>query len=170
MESALERGAGIYAEIIGYGTSSDAYHQTRPDSEGEAMAISNALEDAGINKKDIDYINAHATSTPVGDNAEAKAIRSVFGVSANDIRVSSCKSMIGHMLGAAGAVEAAITTLSIYKGMITPTINVYDPDPDCDLNIATQAMKKNINFAISNSFGFGGANAVLVLKKFKRKS
>jgi 3-oxoacyl-[acyl-carrier-protein] synthase II len=133
------------------------------------MAISNALEDAGINKNEVDYINAHATSTPLGDAAEAKAIKKVFGNLTSEIYVSSCKSMLGHMLGAAGAVEAAITALSIHKGTITPTINLDNPDPACDLNIATQPVNQDINTAISNSFGFGGVNAVLVLKKYQNK-
>ena len=167
LESALKRDAKIYAEIIGYGSSSDAFHQTKPDSEGEAMAISYALENAGINKNKVDYINAHATSTPLGDKAESRAIKKVFGKLTSEIYVSSCKSMLGHMLGAAGAVEAAITALSIHKGTITPTINLDNPDPECDLNIATQPVNKDINIAISNSFGFGGVNAVLVLKKYQ---
>ena len=167
LKSALKRDAEIYAEITGYGVSSDAFHQTRPDSEGEAMAISNALIDADISINDIDYINAHATSTPLGDAAESRAIRKVFGDLANEIYVSSCKSMLGHMLGAAGAVEAAITSLSIYKGTITPTINQDTPDPECNLNIASQPVNTDINTAISNSFGFGGVNAVLVLRKYK---
>jgi len=167
LECALKRDAVIYAEITGYGSSSDAFHQTKPDSDGEARAISSALEDAGINKNEVEYINAHATSTPLGDNAESGAIKKVFGDLTNDIYVSSCKSMLGHLLGAAGAVEAAITALSISKGIITPTINLDNPDPECDLNIATQPVKTDINTAISNSFGFGGVNAVLVLKKYQ---
>jgi 3-oxoacyl-[acyl-carrier-protein] synthase II len=164
---ALKRDAVIYAEIIGYGSSSDAFHQTQPDSEGEAMAISNALKDAGIRINEVDYINAHATSTPLGDAAESRAIKKVFGKLTSEIYVSSCKSMLGHMIGAAGAVEAAITALSIYKGTITPTNNLDNLDPECDLNIATQPVNQDINTAISNSFGFGGVNAVLVLMKFK---
>ncbi len=167
LESALKRGASVYAEIIGYGTSSDAFHQTRPHSEGEAIAISNALKDAGIHTNGVDYINAHATSTPLGDAAESRAIKTVFGNLMNEIYVSSCKSMLGHMLGAAGAVEAAITSLSIYKGTVTPTINLDNPGPECDLNIATDPIHQQINIAISNSFGFGGVNAVLVFRKFK---
>jgi 3-oxoacyl-[acyl-carrier-protein] synthase II len=167
LESALKRDAEIYAEIIGYGTSSDAIHQTRPDSEGEAMAIRNAVGNAGIHIHEVDYINAHATSTPLGDKAESKAIRKVFGKLADKILVSSCKSMLGHMLGAAGAVEAAITALTIHKGTLTPTINLDTPDPECDLNIASQPVNTDINMAISNSFGFGGVNAVLVFRKFK---
>ncbi len=166
LSHALSRNAIIYAELAGYGTSSDAFHQTRPDSEGEAIAISKALKDANVSIEEVDYINAHATSTPIGDAAEARAIEQVFGKRTKDIYVSSCKSMLGHMLGAAGALEAAITALSIKRGIITPTINLENPDPDCDLNIAASMIFKDINVAISNSFGFGGVNAVLVLKKF----
>ena len=167
LEGALKRDAKIYAEIIGYGSSSDAFHQTKPDSKGEAIAIINAIEDAGINKNEVEYINAHATSTPLGDAAESRAIKKVFGKLIREIYVSSCKSMLGHMLGAAGAVEAAITALSIHKEAITPTINLDSPDPECDLNIATQPVNKDITIAISNSFGFGGVNAVMVLKKYQ---
>ncbi|MBI5675655.1 MAG: beta-ketoacyl-ACP synthase II [Nitrospirae bacterium] len=165
MNHALERGALIYAELAGYGTSSDAFHQTKPDSEGEAAAIIKALNDADITTDEVDYINAHATSTVLGDIAEAEAIKKVFGKRADDIYVSSCKSMLGHMLGAAGAVEAAVTAISIQRGIIIPTINLDNPDPDCGLNHATSAIKKDINIAITNSFGFGGVNAVLVLKR-----
>ncbi len=167
LDNALKRGAWIYAELAGYGTSSDAFHQTRPDSAGEAIAIEKALSDAGVSIDEVDYINTHATSTPLGDIAETEAIRRVFGREVDDIHVSSCKSMLGHMLGAAGAVEAGITAVSIQKGIITPTINLENPDPDCNLKCVTSTMKKDINIALSNSFGFGGVNAVLVLRKFK---
>jgi 3-oxoacyl-[acyl-carrier-protein] synthase II len=166
LEHALDRGARIYAELAGYGTSSDACHQTRPDIEGEAMAINRALRDANVSDSDVDYINAHATSTFLGDIAESKAIRKIFGGKAAEIPISSSKSMLGHMIGAAGAAEAAITALSIFKGTITPTINLEILDPDCDLNFAASVIKKDINIAISDSFGFGGVNAVLVFKKF----
>ncbi len=168
LESALKREAHIYAEITGYSSSSDAFHQTRPDSDGEAVAISNSLKDAAIRNNKIDYINAHATSTPLGDAAEAKAIKKVFGDLTNEMYVSSCKSMLGHMLGAAGAVEAAITALSLNRGTITPTINLDSPDTECDLNIASAPAEKNITTAISHSFGFGGVNAVLVLRKYRK--
>ncbi len=167
MVSALGRGADIYCELAGYGTSSDAFHQTKPDSEGEALAIKKALNDARVLTEEVDYINAHATSTPVGDSTEAAAVRKVFGKRSAEIHVSSCKSMLGHMLGAAGAVEAAITALTIRRGVITPGINIEDPDPACDLNFVDVVTDKNIQAAISNSFGFGGVNAVLVLKKFE---
>jgi 3-oxoacyl-[acyl-carrier-protein] synthase II len=163
---ALKRGAKIYAEISGYGVSSDAFHITQPDSEGEAMAIRNALVDANIRADEVDCINAHATSTLLGDRAETDAVKKVFGKHSRSIHISSCKSMLGHMLGAAGAVETAVTALSINKGVITPTINLEEPDPDCDLNYVTSAINKDIGVSITNSFGFGGANAVLVLKKF----
>jgi len=163
---ALERDVRIYAELAGYGTSSDAFHQTKPASEGEYDAIVKALNDADILTDEVDYINAHATSTVLGDIAEAYAIKKVFGEKADDIYVSSSKSMLGHMLGAAGSVETAITALSIKRGMIIPAINLDNPDPDCRLNHATSNLNKDIHVAITNSFGFGGVNAVLALKNF----
>jgi 3-oxoacyl-[acyl-carrier-protein] synthase II len=166
LDHALKRDAVIYAEIAGYGTSSDAFHQTKPDSGGEAAAISKALKDANVRLDEVNYINAHATSTPLGDAAEARAIERVFGRTTQDIHVSSCKSMLGHMLGAAGAVEAAITALSIKRGIITPTINLENQDPTFGLKIAASVISGDINIAISNSFGFGGINAVLLLRKF----
>ncbi|MBI5741858.1 MAG: beta-ketoacyl-[acyl-carrier-protein] synthase II [Nitrospirae bacterium] len=162
---ALRRGARIYAELAGYGASSDAFHQTKPDSEGEALAMKKALSDAKVHVEDVDHINAHATSTPLGDAAEAEAIRRVFGGHARDIPVSSCKSMLGHMLGAAGAIETAIASLSIYRGMLVAAVNLDDPDPVCRLNHATSD-RKEINYTITNSFGFGGTNAALVLRKY----
>ncbi len=169
LEHAIKRDADIYAELGGYGASSDAFHQTKPDSEGEAIAVGKALKDAKVSADEVDYINAHATSTPLGDTAETKAIKKVFGKKAPAIYVSSGKSMLGHMLGAAGAVEAAITAISIKRGIIIPTTNLDNPDPDCDLNHITQTTDKDINIAVSNSFGFGGTNAVLVLRKFTGK-
>ncbi len=163
---ALKRGAKIYAELAGYGTSSDAFHQTKPNSDGEAAAILNALNDANVEINEVDYINAHATSTPLGDAAETAAVRKVFGNKANDIHISSCKSMLGHMLGAAGAVETAITAISLSKGIITPTINFEAPDPECSFSYVTSTIEKEIKTAITNSFGFGGVNAVLVLRKY----
>ena len=167
LRHALKRGARIYAELFGYGTSSDAFHQTKPDSSGQAIAINKALKDAGVSVGEVDYINAHATSTILGDKAETEAIRKVFGKYADKIAVSSTKSMLGHMLGASGAVEAAITALSISKGVIIPTINLETPGHDCKLNHVTTLLHKEIKIAISNSFGFGGVNAVLALKKFE---
>jgi 3-oxoacyl-[acyl-carrier-protein] synthase II len=166
LEHAVKRGANIYAELSGYGTSSDAFHLTRPDSEGEAIAIEMALKDANVSAEEVDYINPHATSTILGDKAESDAIRNVFGSRTQDIQVSSCKSMLGHMLGAAGAVEAAMTALTIKKELITPTINLDHPDPDCSLKHVTSSTSKKINIAVSNSFGFGGVNAVLVFNRF----
>jgi len=166
LQQALKRGAKIYAELSGYSTTSDAFHQTRPDPQGEGLAIKKALQDAGVSINDVDYINAHGTSTPIGDRVETKAIKEVFGDRAYNIPVSSIKSMLGHMLGGAGAVEAAITAMSISSGIITPTINIELPDPDCDLDYVSRTRNREINIAISNSFGFGGVNAVLVLRKF----
>jgi len=166
LDHALKRGARIYAEISGYGVSSDAFHMTQPDSEGEALAIRNALADADIKAGEVDCINSHSTSTRLGDRAETDAVKKVFGEENRNIQISSCKSMLGHMLGAAGAVEAAITALSVHRGIITPTINIETPDPACDLNYVTSTIKRDIEVSITNSFGFGGANAVLVLKKF----
>jgi 3-oxoacyl-[acyl-carrier-protein] synthase II len=166
LNHALKRGAHIYAELAGYGTSSDAFHQTKPDSKGEAIAIRKSLDDAKISADDVDHINAHATSTVLGDIAETQAIKEVFEGRAYDIPISSCKSMLGHMLGGAGAVEAAITAMSINKEVIIPTINLKNPAPDCNLNHVTSITNKKINIALSNSFGFGGVNAVLVMRKF----
>jgi len=163
---ALDRGARIYAEIIGYGKSADAFHQTMPDSEGEAISIRSALDDAKVSPGEVNYINAHATSTPVGDRTEVKAIKMALGRSIDNISVSAHKSMLGHMLGASGAVETAMTAISIYRGIIPPTINLDNLDPECELNHVTSTTHKEINIAIKNSFGFGGINAVLVLKRF----
>lgn len=166
LEHAVGRGAEIYAELAGYGTSSDAFHQTRPQAQGESLAIRKALDNACLLPDDVRYINAHGTSTPLGDTAEAEAIHQVFGSKARRVPVSSCKSMLGHMLGAAGAVEAAITALSVKRGVITPTINLDTADPQCDLNLTASAQKSDCATALSSSFGFGGVNAVLVLKRF----
>lgn len=164
-ERAVRRGANIYAEVAGYSTSSDAFHQTKPDSTGEAITIRNALHDARIPEDCIDYINAHATSTILGDSAEARAIREVFGRRTDAIPVSSCKSMLGHMLGGAGAVEAAVTALSISRSTVIPAINLETPSPDCNLNHVTSKWIGEVRCALTHSFGFGGVNAVLVLKK-----
>ena len=164
-EHAKNRGAHIYAEIIGFGMSADAFHITAPPQEGEgaASAMKNALLDAGINKNLIDYINAHGTSTPAGDIAETLAIKSVFNDASKNLVVSSTKSMTGHLLGAAGAIEAIFSILSIRDNVCPPTINLEDPDDGCDLNYsANQATKKDIYYSLSNSFGFGGTNASLI--------
>ena len=164
-EHAKNRGAHIYAEIIGFGMSADAFHITAPPQEGEgaASAMKNALLDAGINKNLIDYINAHGTSTPAGDIAETLAIKSVFNDASKNLVVSSTKSMTGHLLGAAGAIEAIFSILSIRDNVCPPTINLEDPDDGCDLNYsANLATKKDIYYSLSNSFGFGGTNASLI--------
>ena len=164
-EHAKARGANIYAEIVGFGMSADAFHITAPPEEGEgaALAMSNALLDANLNQTKIDYINAHGTSTPAGDIAETLAIKSVFKDSAQNLIVSSTKSMTGHLLGAAGAIEAIFSILAIRDNICPPTINLEDPDEGCDLNYsANQATQRNISYSLSNSFGFGGTNASLI--------
>jgi 3-oxoacyl-[acyl-carrier-protein] synthase II len=158
---AIKRNADIYGEIIGYGNTTDAYHMTRPDIKGEIAAVLAAINEAGISADDVGYINAHGTSTPLGDKIEAQAIRHIFG---NKIPVSSIKSLTGHMLAASGAFEAACTAMSIKEGVIPPTVNLYDKDPECDINVITERTETNIKIAMTNSFGFGGVNAVLVLK------
>lgn len=168
MTSALKRGARIYAEVVGYGSTSDAYHMAipPPGHEGAARCMAAALKDARMKPADIDYINAHGTSTPPNDLYETQAIKKVFGRHAANLAVSSTKSMTGHLLGAAGAVEAIISAMSIYKGIIPPTINLDNPDPDCDLDyVPHKARRKNIVTAMSNTFGFGGVNAVLIFRK-----
>lgn len=168
LTSALKRGVRIYAEVVGYGSTSDAYHMAipPPGHEGAARCMSAALKDARLKPIEIDYINAHGTSTPPNDLYETQAIKKVFGKYAFSLAVSSTKSMTGHLLGAAGALEAIISALSIYKGIIPPTINLDNPDPDCDLDyVPHKARKKNINTAMSNTFGFGGVNAVLIFRK-----
>lgn len=162
---ALKRGANIYCEIVGYGNTSDAYHQTKPSSAGEAGAIRMALLEAGISAGDIDYINAHAPSTLLGDQAEAEAIQEVFGKT-TAIPVSATKSMTGHMLAASGALEAAVTAMSISRGIITPTAHLKESSADCSFNHVRETRTAEISTAISNSFGFGGVNAVLAFKKY----
>ncbi len=163
--TARKRGAKVYGEITGYGNTCDSFHQTIPSAEGEARAISAAIEDAGLAAGDIDFINAHGTSTILGDKTETEAIKITFGKKACEIPVFSLKSMTGHMLAASGALEAAITMISMCEGTIPPTINLTERDPECDLDIVTELRKADIEYAISNSFGFGGVNAVLVMKK-----
>lgn len=167
-EHAKARGAKIYGELIGFGMSSDAYHMTSPPSDGAGAALSmkNALENAAINPSDVDYVNAHGTSTPAGDTAETAALKKVFGDSVYDLMVSSSKSMTGHLLGAAGAIESVISLLAINNNIAPPTINLDDPDDGCDLDyVPHQAKEAPINIAVSNSFGFGGTNATLVFKQ-----
>ena len=166
LSHAKARGAIIHAEIIGFGTSSDAYHMTAPpeDGRGAALAMSNAIDDAEINISDVDYINAHGTSTPLGDVAETVALKSVFGDSVPQI--SSTKSMTGHTLGAAGAIESIFCIKAINNGIIPPTINLDNPDPLCDLNYTPLvSIEKDVTIAMNNSFGFGGTNSTLVFKK-----
>jgi 3-oxoacyl-[acyl-carrier-protein] synthase II len=166
LEHALARGADIYAEVLGSGVSNDAFHLIAPDPDGggAALAMRRALEDAGIEAGQVDYINAHGTSTPLGDVAETKAIKVVFGEAAYDIPISASKSMLGHMMGAAGAIEAAACVMTIKNGVIHPTINYETPDPDCDLDyVPNTARKKDVGVVLSNSFGLGGQNACLVL-------
>jgi 3-oxoacyl-[acyl-carrier-protein] synthase II len=164
-EDALKRGARIYGEIIGYGNTTDAFHQTIPAQEGEAMAIKMAINEAGLKPEDIDFINAHGTSTPLGDKIETKAIKLSFGKRAYQIPITSIKSLTGHMLAASGSLEAAFTLMSIDEGIIPPTINLKVRDPECDLDYATELRRAQIEYAISHSFGFGGVNAVLVMRK-----
>lgn len=167
MERALARGARIYAELSGYGVSSDAYHISAPDPSGEAAAraMTLAIDDAGVEPAAVDYINAHGTSTDIGDVIETRVIRKALGESADAVAVSSTKSMTGHCLGAAGAIEAAASVLAIKRGIIPPTINLENPDPECDLDyVPNQAREQQLAVTASNAFGFGGHNATLVFK------
>ena len=169
LEHALSRGASIHAELIGYGATDDAYHITAPSPDGQsaARAMSNALADGGVKPKEVDYINAHGTSTPLNDKIETLAIKKVFGDYAYKIPISSNKSMIGHLLGAAGVVELIATILSMEKETVPPTINYEFPDPECDLDyVPNKARPKKIKVALSNSLGFGGHNATLVVRKY----
>ncbi|KAF0133960.1 MAG: beta-ketoacyl-acyl-carrier-protein synthase II [Candidatus Saganbacteria bacterium] len=170
LDHALSRGANIYAEVVGYGMSGDAFHMTAPapNGEGASRAINLALKDAGLNCEDIDYVNAHGTSTELNDKYETMAIKKSFGERAKKLLISSNKSMIGHLLGAAGAIELIATSLTIKNGIVPPTINHDEADPECDLNyVPNHSIKADIKAAISNSFGFGGHNAVLAIKKYE---
>lgn len=167
-EIAKARGAKIYGELVGYGMSGDAYHMTLPPPEGEGAqrCMKNALKDGGINPEEVQYINAHGTSTPAGDKAESDAVKAVFADHAYKIAVNSTKSMTGHMLGAAGGIEAVFTALAIRDQVSPPTINIFNQDPECDLDyVANTAREMEINVAVSNSFGFGGTNGTIVLRK-----
>ena len=169
LEAARARGAKIYAEIIGYGQTSDAFHIAAPpeDGEGAARCMAMALRDAQLSPEQVDYINAHGTSTPLNDLCETRAIKTVFGEHAYTLAISSTKSMTGHMLGAAGGIEAAFTALTLFNGIIPPTINLENPDPDCDLDyVPLTAREQQVRVALSNSFGFGGTNGVLVMRQF----
>src|SRR5215813_3913085 len=168
MEAAKKRGARIYAELVGYGMSGDAYHIAAPseDGDGPARVMRNTLADSGVRAEDVDYINAHGTSTPAGDKVETLAIKQVFGPHAKKLAVSSTKSMTGHLLGAAGGLETAICALAVAEQVMPPTINYENPDPECDLDyVPNQARRAPIRYALSNSFGFGGTNGALILKR-----
>lgn len=170
LETALARGAYIYAEVVGYGSTGDAHHITAPAPEGEggARAMKMAIDDAGLAPEDIQYINAHGTSTPYNDQFETAAVKTVFGEHAYQLAMSSTKSMTGHLLGAAGGIEAIFTALAIKEGILPPTINYETPDPDCDLDyVTTGARKTEVHAALSNSLGFGGHNATLLFKKYQ---
>jgi len=170
LDSALKRGASIYAEVVGYGMSGDGYHMTAPapDGEGAARCMNAALEDADISGTEIDYINAHGTSTPMNDLYESLAIKSVFKEHAYRVAISSTKSMTGHLLGGGGGVEAAFTALTILNNIIPPTINLDNPSDECDLDyVPNHARQQTVRYAMSNSFGFGGTNASIILKAFK---
>lgn len=168
LEHALRRGARIYAELVGIGLAADAYHITAPCAEGAELVMRRALKNAGIAPTEVDYINVHGTSTPLGDISETKAIKAVFGEWAYQLNISSTKSMIGHLLGAAGAVEAVATVLSVYHQIVHPTINHFTDDPECDLNYTFHhPVKRPIRYALSNSFGFGGHNACLLFKRYE---
>jgi len=165
-EHAKKRGARIYGEFVGYGMSSDAHHITTPDSDGPRRGMLNALRNGKINVEDIDYINAHGTSTPLGDINETVAIKLALGDHANKVIVNSTKSMTGHLLGAAGGIEAVFTTLALYNQISPPTINIFNQDPECDLDYcANQARETKIDVAVSNSFGFGGTNGTMVVRR-----
>lgn len=168
LEHAKARGAHIYAEVVGYGLSADAHHMTDPDPDGAARCMNMALKSAGLKPEDMDYINAHGTSTPAGDKSETTAVKKAFGDHAYKLAVSSTKSMTGHLLGAAGGVEAVICALSLQHQMLAPTINIENQDEECDLDyVPNTARKADLNVVMSNSFGFGGHNASVILKKFE---
>jgi 3-oxoacyl-[acyl-carrier-protein] synthase II len=169
-EMAKKRGARIYGEVVGYGYSADAYHITAPDPDGGGvqLAMNRALESAGIKPEDVDHINMHGTSTPLGDIAETNSIKKVFGDHAKKMNLNSTKSMTGHTLGAAGAIESVASLLAIYHSVVPPTINLDDQDPKCDLNYtANEAVARDVKYAVNNAFGFGGHNTSLVFKKFE---
>ncbi len=166
---ARRRGAEIYAEVVGFGSSQDAFRltDTNPEARGVASCIHKALDSARLNPEDIDYINAHGTSTPLGDKAETQAIKAVFGDHAHKMKLSSTKGALGHSLGASGGIEAVISCKTIQDSLIAPTINYSTPDPDCDLDYTpNQAAKCEVNVAMSNSFGFGGHNACILFRKY----
>jgi 3-oxoacyl-[acyl-carrier-protein] synthase II len=170
LEFAKSRGADIYAELVGYGMSADAFHITAPseDGDGAMRVMQAAIRDAGIAPSDVDYINAHGTSTPYNDKLETLAIKRVFGEHAHNLAISSTKSMTGHLLGAAGGLEAGIGALTVKRQMIPPTINYETPDPECDLDyVPNEKRAAKIEYALSNSFGFGGTNGALLFKRYE---
>ena len=172
LEHAKQRGAKIYAEVVGFGASADAYHITAPDESGEGMALAMkaALKEADVAPEEVDHINAHGTSTPLNDICETRAIKNVFGKHAYNIPITANKSMIGHMLGAAGGAEAVFSVLSLYHEKIPPTINLENPDPECDLDYVPEGTRnKKINYVLCNSFGFGGTNACILFKRYDGK-
>lgn len=172
LEHAQARGAKIYAEVIGYGATCDAYHITAPDPDGTAAkeCMRQAIEDGGIAPEDVDYINAHGTSTPLNDKSETAAVKAVFGEYAKRLMISSTKSMMGHLLGASGAVEALLTALALKEGFVPPTVNYRVPDEECDLDVVPNTGRKaNLRYALSNSLGFGGHNASLILKRWEEE-
>jgi 3-oxoacyl-[acyl-carrier-protein] synthase II len=170
LEHARQRGAQIYAEIIGYGATSDAYHMTVPDEsqKGVVRVMRLAMEDAGIEPEEIGYINAHGTSTPIGDRGETLAVKKTFGSHCRTLALSSTKSMTGHLLGAAGGIEAVFTALSLHRQKLPPTINYATPDPECDLDyVPNKARDAHVKYALTNGFGFGGTNTALVFSRFE---
>ncbi|MEK7833395.1 MAG: beta-ketoacyl-ACP synthase II [Acidobacteriota bacterium] len=167
LEHAKARGAKIYAEVVGYGMSADAFHITMPDMDGPRRVMLKTIKDAGVTPDQVDYINVHGTSTPAGDVNETKAIKAAFGEHAYKLALSSTKSMTGHLLGGAGGLEAGITALAVHNQILPPTINYETADPDCDLDcVPNQARPTKVNYALSNSFGFGGTNAALLFKRY----
>jgi 3-oxoacyl-[acyl-carrier-protein] synthase II len=166
-EHAKARGAKIYAELVGYGMSADAHHITAPNSDGPRRSMLNALKNAGLTPSDVQYVNAHGTSTPLGDKNETEAIKLAFGDAAYKLVVNSTKSMTGHLLGGAGGIESLFTVLALHHQISPPTINIFNQDPECDLDFcANHAREMKIDYALKNNFGFGGTNGSLVFKRF----
>jgi 3-oxoacyl-[acyl-carrier-protein] synthase II len=164
-ESALRRGAKIYGEIIGYGNTTDSFHQTIPSAVGESRAIQSALDEARVRPDDIHLVSAHGTSTRLGDKTETEAIKRIFRKNVSFLSVTALKSLTGHMLAASGALEAALSLLSLREGVILPTINLVERDPECDLSLVTECTSADLECALCQSFGFGGLNAVLIMRK-----